>query len=194
MVIVAIIRLLAVHIAQITRNISAAPDTLSHTAIVAAMTVKRVVGIRLPLFPALLAGAGLLGFPARTSDFRNQRCDWRRLFRIRKRATERCCAIANQNEGAVAEAQESAAAPFPCPSIPTKLQNDRNRRTQTRALRQMLPAGSGLLLLICEFFGDSDIQQRCKLQNVVFQLAVVALDNSLPSLTSIVNLHELHRI
>ena len=43
----------------------------------------------------------------------------------------------------------------------------------------MLPAGSGFLLLIFGFSGNSEIQQGCGLQNVVFQPAGVALDNGL---------------
>ena len=43
----------------------------------------------------------------------------------------------------------------------------------------MLTAGSGFLLLICGFSGNSEIQQGCGLQNVVIQSAGVAFDNSL---------------
>ena len=60
-----------------------------------------------------------------------------------------------------------------------KATSNRNRRTKTRAMRRMLPAGSGFLLLICGFSGNSEIQQGCGLQNVVFQPAAVALDNGL---------------
>jgi len=46
-------------------------------------------------------------------------------------------------------------------------------------MRRMLPAGPGFLLLICGLSGNSEIQQGCGLQNVVFQPAAVALDNGL---------------
>ena len=46
-------------------------------------------------------------------------------------------------------------------------------------MRRTLPAGSGFHLLICGFSGNSEIQQGCGLQNVVFQPAGVAFDNGL---------------
>ena len=46
-------------------------------------------------------------------------------------------------------------------------------------MRWMLTAGSGFLLLICGFSGNSEIQQGCGLQNMVFQPAGVAFDNGL---------------
>jgi hypothetical protein len=46
-------------------------------------------------------------------------------------------------------------------------------------MRRMLSAGSGFLLLICGFSGNSEFKQGCGLQNVVFQPAAVALDNDL---------------
>ena len=46
-------------------------------------------------------------------------------------------------------------------------------------MRRMVSAGSGFPFLICEFSGNSEIQQRSGLQNVVFQLTDVALDNGL---------------
>ena len=44
---------------------------------------------------------------------------------------------------------------------------------------ETVPAGSGFQLLICGFSRNSEIQQGCGLQNVVFQPAGVALDNGL---------------
>ena len=41
----------------------------------------------------------------------------------------------------------------------------------------MFSAGSGFLLLICGFSGNSEFQQGRRLQNVVFQASIVALED-----------------
>jgi hypothetical protein len=58
-----------------------------------------------------------------------------------------------------------------------KATSNRNRRTKTRAMRRMLPAGSGFQLLIFEFSGNPEIQQGYGLHNVVFRPAAAALGN-----------------
>jgi hypothetical protein len=73
--------------------------------------------------------------------------------------------------------QKSAAAPLLCSSVLTKPQATDIAEQKTRAMRRMLPAGSGFQLLIFEFSGNPEIQQGYGLHNVVFRPAAAALGN-----------------